>query len=367
MNNKRIVCFTESMAGGGAEHQMALLANFLDERGYKVSLITYTDVPDHYPINNTIYREVLGKGKGKIGKVFSIFSFFIKIKTDCVITFRQSCNTRCLFPLLFRPKINVIAGERNTTKGAPDKYEKVLFGFLYRRANWIVANSFTQRDYLHNLKPQWKSKTLTIINFTELNLFVSDESVYNEIGPIKIGVFARFSRQKNFENFASMLRLLKQKTDKEFKVTWYGQTLSVNGTHNEDFLRAQKLVQENEIEDVIELKQAVKDVSSLITNFHAICLPSLYEGFSNSVAEGICAGRPMLVSNVSDNKRMVKNGYNGFLFDPENVNDMCKAFISFFNLDMPSMAQLGRNSREMAEELFKKDEFVNSYVRLIEY
>ena len=37
METKSIVCFTESMAGGGAEHQMSFLANFLVEKGYNVS------------------------------------------------------------------------------------------------------------------------------------------------------------------------------------------------------------------------------------------------------------------------------------------------------------------------------------------
>ena len=76
MNIKSIVCFTESMAGGGAEHQMSFLANFLVEKGYNVSLVTYTDIPDHYPINDAINRIVIGKGKGKICKAIEIFKFF---------------------------------------------------------------------------------------------------------------------------------------------------------------------------------------------------------------------------------------------------------------------------------------------------
>ena len=47
---KRITCFTESLGGGGAEHQMVILAGFLAEDGYDVTLVTYASIPDHYDI-----------------------------------------------------------------------------------------------------------------------------------------------------------------------------------------------------------------------------------------------------------------------------------------------------------------------------
>lgn len=36
---KKIHCFTESQAGGGAEHQMNILAGLLAEKGYDVTLV----------------------------------------------------------------------------------------------------------------------------------------------------------------------------------------------------------------------------------------------------------------------------------------------------------------------------------------
>ena len=366
METKSIVCFTESMAGGGAEHQMSFLANFLVEKGYNVSLVTYTDIPDHYPTNDAINRVVIGKGKGKIRKAFDIFKFFIRVKTNCVITFRQRCNARALLPLLFRPNIKVIAGERNTTKGSPDFYERLLFGFLYGRADWIVANSITQRDYLYKSKPKWQDKTLTIHNYTDLSIFTPEDSVFDNISLIRIGVFSRFSKQKNFDGFARMLALLKNKTTIKFKVTWYGQTKGPLDGFNADYLRCRELITTLSLEDVIELRQAVHNVADYINKYHAICLPSLYEGFSNSVAEGICSGRPMLVSNVSDNKYMVIDGRNGFLFDPENIQCMCNAFLEFFQLDSVNMKKYGKESRSIAEKLFSKELFVRDYVRLIE-
>ena len=63
---------------------------------------------------------------------------------------------------------------------------------------------------------------------------------------------------------------------------------------------------------------------------------------------------------------MVHDGVNGFLFAPTDVNSMCDAFCKFFQLTQNQIIEMGVNSRQIAETLFDKDNFINSYVRLIE-
>ena len=101
-------------------------------------------------------------------------------------------------------------------------------------------------------------------------------------------------------------------------------------------------------------------------NYHAACLASIYEGFSNSIAEGICCGKPMLVSDVSDNSQMVHDGENGFLFDPKQTDSIVDAFMRFFSLSHNEMCRLGQRSREIAEGLFDKEHFISQYIDLIE-
>jgi hypothetical protein len=53
---KRITCFTESLGGGGAEHQMVILAGMLAEKGYDVTIVTYASIPDHYDTPKGVKR-----------------------------------------------------------------------------------------------------------------------------------------------------------------------------------------------------------------------------------------------------------------------------------------------------------------------
>lgn len=363
---KRIICFTESLGGGGAEHQIVLLAGMLAEKGYDVTIVTYADVPDHYPVPEKVHRIKVAEGKSLFEKIVKIFYFFIRTKADCVISYRKMSNMRVLVPLFFRTKrVKIICSERNTTIGAPNLKRRFMVHILYRRADYIVPNSESQTKYMRKENPRLIPKLRTIHNFTDLNHF-SICGMPENTDTIKIAVFARYSKQKNPILFAEAMSRLKNKTNKRFEVHWYGsQSGPVNGFNN-DYLNLNSKVEELHVGDVLKLHPAVRDVYSLMNEFHAVCLPSLTEGFSNSIAEAICCGKPMLVSNVADNGVMVHNGDNGYLFDPRQIENICDAFLNFFALKREEMVEMGYQSRRLAETIFDKDHFILQYIELIE-
>ena len=362
---KSIICVTEALGGGGAEHQIIILADLLNEYGYDVTLVTFADVPDHYSIPNGVKRVRLGVNKGHIGQTWDILRFFLTVHVDCIISYRQCSNARVSVPLLFR-HIKLISGERNTTYGDPDKFEKLLVNYgLYRRSQYIVPNSFSQGIYLINKRPEWKDKIITITNYTDINQF-NMSSIPEDDTVLKIAILSRFSKQKNPLRFCEMLRQLKEKQERSFIVHWYGQQYNSDGSYNTDYTACVEIARSLMIDDIIEFKPAVKDPSILMNEYHALCLPSLFEGFSNSVSEGISSGKIILCSRVSDNPLMVEDGVNGFLFDPLSIDSMLESFMKFFRLKRPRMVEMGYSSRKKAEELFTKEKFIQSYIELIE-
>ena len=362
---KKIHCFTESQAGGGAEHQMNILAGLLAENGYDVTLVTYAGLPDHYTVPNNVKRVEVGQSHNSLITFLRTFWYFLWVKTDGVISYRVACNARVLVPMLFRPWTKVIACERNYTVGRPTKFGKFVRDFLYYRADAIIPNSFSQEKYLESLNRSWKNKVQTIINYTDVDGF-DVSSIPNEDEVIRFCVFARFSKQKNPLGLVSAIKILKEKSVKPFEFHWYGaQNGNVNG-FNQEYLAVKKAVEDTGVEDVFIMHPATKNVIVEMEQYQAVCLPSFYEGFSNSISEGICCGRPMLVSDVSDNAMMVHEGENGFLFDPNDTDSIVNAFERFFALGQEQMEEMGKKSRAIAEQLFDKRVFVESYINLIE-
>ncbi len=369
---KRIICFSESLGGGGAEHQLVILAEMLAEKGYDVSLVTYASLPDFYETPYGVTRVDIGATgvKGNRLKAFvrllKCFHYFLWVKTDCVISYRQCANLRVLPPMFFRnrKKIRVICSDRNTSLFVSFRHKLLLNG-LYRRADFIVPNSQTETEFIAYHKPQLKPKLQTIHNYTDLRQFSVSE-IPSDLSVIRIAIFSRYSSQKNPIGLVKAMHKLKQKTDQAFEVHWYGNQKGEIDGFNTEYLNLQKSVEDLGVGDVIVLHPAVKNPALLMNDYHAVCLPSLYEGFSNSIAEGICCGKPMLVSDVSDNSIMVHEGENGFLFNPRQTDDICEAFLRFFKLSYLDMCQMAQYSRKIAERLFDKGHFIDQYIKLIE-
>lgn len=361
----KIICFTESMGGGGAEHQMLLLAEILKQLGYDVTIVTYADIEDHYRIPADINRVRIKESSSKILKLLYIFEYFLFSDAECIISYRQACNVRVLIPLLFRRDVRVICSERNFTYGKPTVYEKLLLSFLYKRANFIVPNSYSQADHLTLVAPQYKNKIIPIINYTDLNHYIY-LGIPQNTEKIKICIFSRFSNQKNCLGLADAIYKLKKLTNKNFVFHWYGNGLENDGRFSREYEMLIEKINNLGITNCFILKPAVPDTLFHLEEYHAFCLPSLFEGFSNAVAEAICCGKPMLVSNVSDNHMMVHEGENGFLFNPLNADNIAETINKFLNLTYEQMFEMSKSSRKIAETLFNRDVFINGYKNLIE-
>lgn len=361
-NMKSILCFTANMGAGGAERQMSILSNLLVEKGYNVKLVTYNDdSEDHYKLNPLIERVRLNAKGNALKREWIVSRFLWKQKPDCIISYRAVQNFVLLLPMCIHKVSKIIASERNLTL-SPSSKEKFLYNVLYHKADWIVPNSYSQGKYLTSLGKKWCNRIVPIINYTDKSHFSVADFPDTEV--IQIGVFASIHPAKNYERFCEMLSRLKKVTPIKFVVHWYGE--KKGGYFNKHSENIHKLITKYSLDDCLRTYPPVKDVSQYMNQFHALCLPSLYEGFSNSLAEYICSGKLVLASDVSDNSLMCRNGVNGFLFDPLDVESMSSAFTKFLCLDRGTMKIFGKNSREIAEELFDEEKFINKYIELIE-
>lgn len=366
MNNsdKTITCILGSLASGGAEHQMSMLSKMLYDKGYALTIATFNDLPDHYTIYKQIKRVRIAYGKSSVVKALAIMKYVLFVRTNCIISFGPMLNVYVLTALLLRPHLKVICGERNCIFGKPSIFHKILFHGLYKRASYIVPNSFTQGRYIQEKMPSMKNRIVTIINYTDTNRYLPAPMPVNQV--IRIGVFCRFEKQKNFVGFIEMLRQLKASSEVQFTVDWYGNHQFMSDGQNKYYEEGKKKIEEYGLNDIFVIHSATKDVAQLIPTFHVLCLPSLYEGFSNSISEYICCGRPVVCSDVSDNSQMVHEGENGFLFNPQSIDEMENAFLKFFSLTSKQKEEMGRQSRKIAEELFDREKFIESYINLIE-
>lgn len=98
-------------------------------------------------------------------------------------------------------------------------------------------------------------------------------------------------------------------------------------------------------------------MTSVYQQADAFCLPSFHEGTPNVICEAMACGLPILCSNVCDNFRYVKDGENGFLFNPNDINSMTEVMQNFLMLSTDNLINMGILSRNIAVDNFSISKF----------
>lgn len=361
---KTILCFISSLSGGGAEKQMIELMNGLHEKGYKISLLTYSH-NDDYQCPEYIKRYI-AYSKNKYFRRLKLIKYLKTIKYDCCISFLGQNNLiACISTLPFK-RHKLIVGERNSSS-LYNWYHKLLYK-LYARTDYIVANSRTKVEFIQQKASNLKPKLRTITNYTNLDIYHPINVPSIDDGFIKVGIFARYIKQKNPLYLAHVAKILKEENYK-FKFYWYGNNqLNRNNLSlvTQEYTDLKEFITINGLSDYFILNGFAKDVVQEINRMDIICLPSLFEGFPNAISEGLACGKFIIASNVSAVPDIVEDGVNGFLIDPHNVQSGVDAFIKYSNLPDERKNNITKINREKAEKIFSKERYINSYIELIE-
>ena len=352
---RKIICFTDSLGSGGAQRQLVGLACMLREQGYDVSVLLYYDNPFYKPVLDKagISSIVVGNTANTIKRLWKLYRYFKKLPCDVVISYQE---TPSLIASIFRPLLKwqkLIVSERNTTQKLTIK-DKIRF-WLYRFADAIVPNSYSQANFLKSNYPQLSSKIFPITNFVDTKVFIPNS---NHSRNNKLVVVASNKPEKNFKRFVEALTLLKQR-GLTIKAEWYGlrgESLSIY----QDFVATEGVA------DMLDIYPPQTDIQEVYQNADYFCLPSLFEGFPNVLCEAMSCGLPVICSNVCDNPHIVKETVNGFLFDPYNVQQMADCIEHIAQLSTAEYETISCNNIERSRQMFSKTAFVVKYITIIE-
>lgn len=356
---KRILLITENLGSGGAERQITGLAVLLTEAGYVCRLITYVENQFYEPYlrDNGVDYEFVSELWNKKTRVFKTARYIRKYNPDVIISYLPSVNMTMCLAKLFHP-CKLIVSERNNNICVKTR-DKILFN-LYRLADCIVPNSQSQGMFIKKNFPFLSSKVHPIINFVDVNRFKpSANPSYND--KLRIITVARYTSQKNVLTYLKAVRLIK---DKGLNVhfDWYGDK-SFNKPYFEQVQREYDMLN---LSDYLILHESCQSIEQEYQKSDVFLLPSLYEGYPNVVVEAMACGLPIVCSDCYENPFIVKEGTNGFLFNPERVEEMVFAIEKVVCLSNEERIFMGMRNRELCLKRNGKDSFVKSYINLIE-
>jgi glycosyltransferase involved in cell wall biosynthesis len=136
----------------------------------------------------------LNKAKKKLFRIPIIIKYIFKYKPDTIVAFLNTPSIiACLAKLLLH-SFRLIVSERNTNQTISIK-DKIKF-FLYKYANYVVPNSYSQTEFIKYNFSKLQDKIVTITNFTDTNYFCPIQNKVNN-NLLKIVCVGRVCEQKN--------------------------------------------------------------------------------------------------------------------------------------------------------------------------
>ena len=177
-----------------------------------------------------------------------------------------------------------------------------------------------------------------------------DKIVFNYIG--------RVMKDKNIDDYLFLAEELTKKYDNlEFNVI---------GFIEESEAHYRQVLEKLEKKGIINYRGPQQDVRPFIKRSCAIIHPSTYgEGLSNVLLESAAMGRALLTTTIPGCKETVEDGVNGFLFEPNNRQNMLEAVEKFIMLPYEKKVKMGLESRRITEDKFSRKKVVLSYRHLI--
>lgn len=326
----RISLVISSLGSGGAERVLTGIANFLQEKGHDITLITYlAATSDYYILNPEINRVRLDCGANSKSIIQGSFNAFKRVevlrhailgsKPDRVISFIDRCNVLTLLACV-GTNIPVIVSERTNPIYYPiGKTWNVLRKLLYRRADQLViqtenlnhwAQSHINKSRISVIPNALDADRLNEIN----NAYRIDNKLPWQKSIITMG---RFTHEKGHD---LLLRSVKPLLEKNLD---WGLEIIGDGPLKSNLI---SLTNELGLQDRVFFHGKVNIPFNLLKSADIFVLPSRIEGFPNVLLEAMSLGLPCVSFNCpSGPSDMIDDNHNGLLVEKEDVKSMTKA------------------------------------------
>lgn len=327
----RLLFFTTSFAGGGAEKSLLTIADALSQRGHKVTVAANLNNPAYELPDNVEFIEKDSFQLKKSGawylihrKLYNRIRLYLttkriitRVKPDVIITFLHA-NMQQIIQA--HGSIPIISSERNTfdRKLYATEYREKFF--LNRKYDIVTVLTKYDKEFignrLNNVVVMPNALSSTIITPEEYQNSFSKRRNLLACGRISaIGEDGKLV--KGFDlliNAFSKIADLFPDTD-----------LDIAGDGTEEGLHyLTDLANQKGVGKRVHFLGFVKNVEELMKSHQLFILSSRAEGFGRVVIESMAVGTPVVAFKCSGPSEIIEDGTDGFLVEKENINELAE-------------------------------------------
>lgn len=353
-NNKQsIVIFCKTLVKGGAEKQALLLGRLLSEWGLNVVVICWSRRKvdaSNLVLINTSSLKYYGLSGGIFHKFFQYNRILREENASVVLAYLTLANFVSGISKWLNKDIVTIGGIR--TEKLP-LIKLIAERFVHNHLNdTTIFNNYSAREKFE--KQGFDPNKIDVIhNAIEVKSPVMNKIKENRITIITV---ARFVQAKDFETAILAFKKVSDKSSQcvRYCIVGYGPMES----------RIRALIRRFELEDDIILIINPPDIPAILQKADIYLSTSLYEGLSNSIMEAMVAKLPLVVTDVGDNKHLVREGYNGYLVPAGATELIAEKLEELVNSERQRLL-FGEHSFDIINNYFSEEKLLSRYIDLI--
>ncbi len=359
---------SDSLGSGGAQNQLTLLAVGLKKQGHDVEIGIYFKenffkdrlTQANIPVFFTPKQSKIG-----LGVVYQWSKRIRQKKYKVVIAFQNTPNIYATLAkkLSGTHPILIVSYRSKTNFDQVQKISLRLNEWVNKNATYIVTNSHHERNRWSERYPKIQGKFRTIYNGIDEGQFFQTDRVQHErrilcvgsVGPAKSGLCV-----------IEAMNILKQRGKLSFQLNWIGKVVTSIQSRREYYTKMKDRIEKYDLQDHWSWIQPTKDLKSHYNNHDVLVLASTREGLPNVAGEALLCGLPVIISNHLDHPNIVQKGYNGYLFNPSDPNELAEKIEELYHIiSTPAYEQMKKNAVSSAKSLFNMERFISKFDELI--
>lgn len=310
MSFKKILIINNGLAGGGIERASVSLANHFVGLGYNVKVVALYKTDHFFVLDNKIEfkepdfrRESVNRPLYVLKMVLFLRKNVKKMKPDVILAFSEWTNPFVVVATLGLG-VPLYLSDRMSPLAKLPLVSSLLRKYFYKKANGIIAQTKFAKGIIYR-------------NTSASNIKV----IYNPVNCIqkldceernRIVSVGRLSKEKGHKYLVEAFAKIK---DKSWVLSLVG-----DGDERESL---ELLVNRLGLFDRVIFHGHLRDFSLQLSEAKIFVLPSLTEGFPNSLIEAMSVPLACISSScIAGPDEIIEDGINGLLVEPGNVNDL---------------------------------------------
>ena len=236
------------------------------------------------------------------------------------------------------------------------RFLEVISRFILTSADMLRAESVSTMDKMRKFAPQQPYAIFPRVHL-ELFLDLNVKPVTKDSNTFTVLYVGELIKLKGVDHLlAALQRVYREYSQVRVTIIGDGDCRTELG----------RMAEEMDIADCVEFTGFLKPekVKEHMLKSDVLVLPSMTEGLPRVIIEAMAVGLPVIATDVGSVKELVKDGENGFLVQPMDVDALTKALLNLAG-NRERAKKMGLNSQRLIQEagdLYTMEGYARRYI-----